>query len=109
LWTRKFKLHPSTFFSSAATGARAVRSSSLNVCNLRLARNTVTGGSGGGAAFESGDGRMDFAEFLESIVRIAHLRSKAGALGEPASMDECVRRLIEDHRSVAAAVVVLHR
>jgi hypothetical protein len=41
---------------------------------------------------------MDFAEFLESIVRIAFLRSRAGALGEAASMDEYVRRLIEDHR-----------
>jgi hypothetical protein len=44
---------------------------------------------------------MDFAEFLESIVRMAHLRSRAGALGEPASMDEYVRRLMEDHRLAA--------
>jgi hypothetical protein len=43
---------------------------------------------------------MDFAEFLESIVRVAHVRSRAGALGEVASMDEYVRRLMEDHRLV---------
>jgi hypothetical protein len=43
---------------------------------------------------------MDFAEFLESIVRVAYIRSRAGALGEVASMDEYVRRLMEDHRLV---------
>jgi hypothetical protein len=50
---------------------------------------------------------MDFAEFLESIVRIAHLRSRAGALGEPASMDEYVRRLMEDHRFAALHSIML--
>ena len=59
------------------------------------------GGSGGGGTFDSGNGRMDFAEWLESIIRIACLRAKAGALGDPASMDEYVRRLMEDHRFVA--------
>ena len=48
---------------------------------------------------------MDFAEFLESIVRISFLRSRAGALGEAAGMDECVRRLMEEHRFVARASV----
>jgi hypothetical protein len=43
---------------------------------------------------------MDFAEFLEAVIRIAHLRARAGALGEPASLDELVRRLLEDHRLV---------
>ena len=52
---------------------------------------------------------MDFAEFLESIVRVAHIRSRAGALGEAASMDEYVRRLMEDHRLVLPPLIASAR
>jgi hypothetical protein len=85
-------------FKRCNWGTSGACSRSLRALGAQHKVTLLAGGSGGGGTFDSGNGRMDFAEWLESIVRIAYLRAKAGALGDAASMEEYVRRLMEEHR-----------